>query len=465
MRTRQRILLWTGLAAIALSQWASATNYYVAASGSTPTPPWTNWEWAHTNLIEVVARTRDGDTVYVTNNATYCLTNQVNITYAITVRSWAPDGGLDRTNTILNGNYPNTTNRCVRLNHTNALVAGFTITNGCITDDSGGGVYLQRGHLRDCIVIGNRGYLPYSGGFDWQGGGGIYMGYDTGPGSVSNCIISGNICSNNGGGIIVGHGGPWIISGCTISGNTATNAAAGYGGGIQATWAQGLEIVNCVIASNYSNGRGGGVNLRYGWNRMSNCTVIGNYAARAAGGGITLETGSTSTNTVRNCLVMGNTSANPGNDFGGGIDLRNNNAIVQNCTICSNYASYGGGINCDVGNVYVENCVIWGNWPDPTQNYYISGGTPSFSNNCVQSGSALNTYGTNNIWVDPQFVGASNNNYHVLWTSPCVNAGANRDWMTSAGDLDGHSRIDRFSGIVDMGTYEYLPQGTIFFLP
>jgi len=37
--------------------------------------------------------------------------------------------------------------------------------------------------------------------------------------------------------------------------------------------------------------------------------------------------------------------------------------------------------------------------------------------------------------------------------------------MTSAADLGGHSRIDRFFGIVDMGCYEYLPQGTMYSVP
>jgi hypothetical protein len=29
-------------------------------------------------------------------------------------------------------------------------------------------------------------------------------------------------------------------------------------------------------------------------------------------------------------------------------------------------------------------------------------------------------------------------------------------------DLDGHNRIDRYSGIVDMGCYEYLPAGGLY---
>jgi hypothetical protein len=34
--------------------------------------------------------------------------------------------------------------------------------------------------------------------------------------------------------------------------------------------------------------------------------------------------------------------------------------------------------------------------------------------------------------------------------------------MNGAVDLDGHSRIDRFSGIVDMGAYEKIYEGTIY---
>ena len=34
-------------------------------------------------------------------------------------------------------------------------------------------------------------------------------------------------------------------------------------------------------------------------------------------------------------------------------------------------------------------------------------------------------------------------------------------WMADAIDLDGRCRLDRFSRQVDMGCYEYLPQGMI----
>jgi hypothetical protein len=37
--------------------------------------------------------------------------------------------------------------------------------------------------------------------------------------------------------------------------------------------------------------------------------------------------------------------------------------------------------------------------------------------------------------------------------------------MTDAVDLDGHRRLDRYSRIVDMGCYEYLPSGALITIP
>jgi len=52
---------------------------------------------------------------------------------------------------------------------------------------------------------------------------------------------------------------------------------------------------------------------------------------------------------------------------------------------------------------------------------------------------------------------------HLAQSSPCINSGTNEYWMNL--DLDGRSRIDRFSGMVDMGCYEYLPAGIMFSVP
>ena len=60
------------------------------------------------------------------------------------------------------------------------------------------------------------------------------------------------------------------------------------------------------------------------------------------------------------------------------------------------------------------------------------------------------------------FAGYGAGNYRMAQGSPCINTGTNLPWMADAVDLDGRCRLDRFSRQVDMGCYEYLPQGIIF---
>ncbi|MCX6992680.1 MAG: right-handed parallel beta-helix repeat-containing protein [Kiritimatiellaeota bacterium] len=237
----QRMLIGLGLAMALAAPWASATNYYVVASSQqpSPTPPWTNWGWAHTNLTEVVAAARDNDTVYVTNNQTYYLANQITVSYAITVRSWGPGGIYDPTNTILSGRYPNAISRHFTLNNAGATVAGLTLKKGY--ESSGGSIYLQNGLVTNCIIVSN---VTYS-----SAGGGVYM--ITGAGGVWNCTISGNWASNSsGGGVYVASGGPWWIANCTISGNSTVYG--GEGGAISAVNASTI-ISNCRIVSNLAS--------------------------------------------------------------------------------------------------------------------------------------------------------------------------------------------------------------------
>ncbi len=57
-----------------------------------------------------------------------------------------------------------------------------------------------------------------------------------------------------------------------------------------------------------------------------------------------------------------------------------------------------------------------------------------------------------NITDDPLITGLSQSDYRLKGNSPCLNAGLNISWMTSAHDLTGAPRIN--TGTVDMGAYE-----------
>ncbi len=445
--------------------WAqTTTNYYVIPSSPVATDglAWTNWATAHTNLIEVAQRARDGDTICATNLATYRLTNQVVLADGIALRSWAPDGGLDPATTVLDGNYPLTTNRCLYLNNYHASAAGFTIANGAdfghptaFGGYGGGGIMIKGGgHLANCIIASNRYYGVLDG--STEGGGGLYC-YSA-SGTVHACVISDNTSYVSGGGIKTAGGGAIAITDCTIINNTCSN----YGGGISHYGADGLKVIRCEIASNTAN-RGAGGHLAYA-GLLDQCRIIGNTSTPSGLGGGLFIGGAAM---VRNSLIYTNIST-----VGGGIYIIGG-GLIQNCTVLGNKATdasnRGGGLQVYSGTGYVENCIVWGNYSSGTRsNYYLQQGSVVLwlTNSCVpQSPAATNAFFVDCLDADPKLDdGSAAGAFGLAPDSECINRGIIRDWMLAAdaADLGGRTRVDRFSGRVDMGCYEYLLRGSIF---
>ena len=227
------------------------------------------------------------------------------------------------------------------------------------------------------------------------------------------------------------------------------------------------RIVECVFSNNYAE-YGSAIQL---WDQshaqIERCRVIGN---RAQSWGSAIYIYKYCNAFVSNCIVAYNKGCGIGIDFGcsvmlanslihhqtnvlegGGISIGNSHCRIFNCTITENYAASGGGL--DTWYCYsqprIENCIFWGNTPSEAQ---ISGTTTALVfSSCIQNG----YIGTSVLTNDPRFVNASAGDYHLLPNSPCINAGTNKDWMASATDLEGRSRI--IDDVVDMGCYE-LPQ-------
>ena len=461
MRSRyvKRVLTGLGLTMMLAVSQARATDYYVVGPGaSTPIPPYTNWATASTNLAAVAGNAGDGDTVYVTNNTTYTLTSQMTLSYSTTVRSWGADGALDPDTTILNANYPNTTNRHLVLNDAGATVAGFTLTKGSSTDGLGGSVLLYEGTLSDCNIISNYSFHRI---VDARyGGGGVHIRSATGrTGAIRNCTIADNISSNYGGGIDIfstpssGGGGPFYITNCTI----ARNSAVITGGGIAADTPGGTDVFinNCSIVSNYAGWYAGGIKLD---NRMEcvNSIIMGNVADAWEGGGVNMNAGSL----LRNCLIVRNVM----NAAKGGAGIFSNGGSIQNCTISSNTCVGSvGGFYAKSGSSYVENTIIWGNKGWHEYPNWLCGASLTLTNSCTTPDRGFDLYGAsavNTVTNDPLFVYAATNNYRLKLSSDCVNAGIYRAWMAGATDLAGWHRA--YPGEeVDIGCYENYPTGTI----
>jgi len=450
----------------------------------------------------------NGETVLVTNG-TYHLTNQITVTQSITLCSV---NGYSNTMVVGNG-----ANRCFYISCQSGrpTIDGFTITNGYANSNDfsgkGGGIFISTGNVYNCLITGNtveRGtnadwYTTGGGGvyldsmctvltcivrgnYSGYAGGGMVLGRYDGRNFISNCVIESNICDYIGGGIF-GDGtllnstivnniskseaggiyGPRIwITNCVIAGNSATN---GPGGGAELFYYS--TIADSVISNNSaggtSGGRGGGV---YFYPTAPSPQIINsvivNNSARLYGGGVYFN----QCGILKQCLIKNNSiSATGGSGCdGAGIYLRNvknYSGYCESCTIVSNMTPHrGGGIAVEGtnNNYSVSNCVVWGNIGTVAGNdVFDESGTnnsPSFRFTCANYTNF--PAGEGNITNDPQFVNFSGGNFHLKAASPCMNAGSNQDWMTNAVDFDGRQRI-RY-GIVDLGCYETIYEGTIY---
>ncbi len=379
-------------------------------------------------------------------------------------------------------------------------MSGFAICNGS-SADSGAGVY--KGNYRDlyisnCVIHANTSSTS---------GGGISKSSDFSQMLLFNCIISNNTASGGYGGGAFSSYGRLNMFDCEIVHNTSRDgggaiyvasrvetqgmiftmhgcrmehniATGGAGGGVYSYGRDGSTgiIANCTMAYNQSSGSGGGIYHRNGGGYLciSNCMLQGNESlinSSYAGGGIRIN----SPGIITGCLIVGNRAMAASGGAGGLLLETEARFFVENTTIASNSASiYAGGllVNANVTtNMVVRNTIVYGNDASSSgrSNIWLMAGTGVILTNCcvapLQNGSDQPvTPDAGNMTDDPLFAGMETGNFRLQRNSPYINAGANMPWMAGAVDLDGRRRIDRFSGLVDLGCYEYVPGGAMFSL-
>jgi hypothetical protein len=466
-RRSARTMRWwfviAGLGLLAAN--APAATWYVATNGVDTHNGTGGWDQAFATISNAVTNAASsGDTVLVSNGI-YTLTAQIIINKSLLVRSWN-NGNYDRTNTIINGNWPTTTNRCFRLWADGATIAGFTITNGCSGAASGGGITIYKGIVSNCVVAGNQSFTSSG---TRGGGGGIYV-EDNAVSSagIYDCDIYGNFASHYGGGIFVRNGTGTIVN-CTIR----NNIAATNGGGVHLyDYIASAVLSNCFILSNSATRLGGGARLSQC--RLYNCVIQYNNTTDGSGGGFQGGTGRV---LLYSCLIANN--AGPTNKGqGGGIQYYGRGTTdsleFYNCTITSNSGYQGGGLYVNgMTNMLFVNTIFWGNThfdANTTSNLYVTAVSPPSTGafyNCLLgptnfSGSSV-CFVTNCTDQDPRMIDLPGGNYRLQKGSPVINAGLNQEWMTNAVDLDGHPRLYPIFGTnVDIGAYEYyVPQGAV----
>ncbi|MFA7159522.1 MAG: hypothetical protein WC299_09485 [Kiritimatiellia bacterium] len=404
-----------------------AADRFVSLSGTNDfANKFTTWSGAATDIQWAVNAALPGETVWV-SNGTYYLTNHVFITNGILLKSFS---GTFTDTTVNGNNYAakGITNRCFYLNHSNLVVDGFTITNGYMTGANayGAGVFMAAGTLKACLVTGNT--ASNSADVTTGGGGVCASGLSS---LITNCDIIANL---------VYDAGPTSDGGGGVMLRTGAQA-----------WNSRIKFNQCPIYWS----AGGAVHCYDGTPLLVNCEIISNTAANAYNcGGVYVRLAAV----LRNCLIVGNARGNASSPAAGvGTSGAGTKVSLENCTIAGN-TGQGIGTSWHGGDFYLTNTVCYSN---TIATISTANGALVMVNSCVSSTNNM-TGGSNTTTNNPVFENYAAGNYRLSRQSPCINAGVYHAWMNTINDLDNKSRADKFSGIPDIGCYEYHPQGLMF---
>jgi len=258
------------------------------------------------------------------------------------------------------------------------------------TDSRGGGVYVVDS---DVTLEGT----TISGHDDVVTGGGVYVGENAGPVSLtmSHNVVSGNAAKTMGGGMFVGAGSLSMV-GDEISGNSFRPDATFMSGG-------GMQVQNASAS-------------------LDSVTITGNTAQNGGGlfqnGGASLD--------VTNSLIASNT----GLYLVGGMSLQNIPAgsLAGNTVTANNSPNTSSAFSITSSTMTVSNNIVAFNTgsAESSNGFTVSGGAVAFACNDVfgndgdQFGGVADPTGTDgNISEDPQFCDAGVADYTIMDTSPC----------------------------------------------
>jgi len=343
---------------------AVAATRYVNLNNPSPTPPYTNWPAAATNIQDAIDVSRPGDLILVTNglyntgsrttiDSTPCRTA---INKPVTVRSINGPEATVIEGYSVPGSFPFSLSsvRCAYLTN-GATLIGFTLANGSVQAtsylnlaDLGGGAYCESSSavLSNCVIMN---CAAYAGG-GAQGG------------AFFHCLITNCVAHIGGGGADSA-----ILDRCEVIWNTSDYFAGGL---------YYCQATNCNISYNlglFGGGAFGG--------SVSQCTVCGNYAptspdlAGGYGGGLNEVD-------ANNSIIYYNFAD------AGGVDTVN--GMFTNC--CSSSLPDGSG-NITNAPIFIDSI-------DFPSNFHLQSNSP-----CIDAGENAFAPGPEDLDSRPRIVG------------------------------------------------------------
>jgi len=263
---------------------------------------------------------------------------------------------------------------------------------------------------------------------------------------VENGKTSGSDYPNQHGGGFMLDNSNAVIEHCTLKHNEATADDNGMGGAIYAiNTSSQTEIKDCLFTNNHSYGEGGAIKLT-GDNGLliSNCEFYDNTVLY--GGGAICLYGCYDTK-IDHSLFIGNQT---NYSSGGALYIEGycTRVVITNSTLYDNQALGGDGGAADVvfSEASFTNSIIYNNNGYYSNNIYLDFGYAeiNYCNTPMPDGAT----GSHNINTNPLFVDASNHDYNLQETSPCIDAGIDFLTITTA--------YNEVITVVDMDPSEYI---------
>lgn len=247
--------------------------------------------------------------------------------------------------------------------------------------------------------------------------------------------------------------------GAVLEGFTVTNGKALDGAGIHCKGSTVL-IRDCTISWNTASMSGGGIFCYSAVPTIRDCRILGNDAGRS-GGGINAtksDPGLSVNNAISNNLATA---------YGGGVYAADASTRMVNDSLYGNHALMGGGGLCSGYNGTTEavNTILWNDEAPQGKEIWVgtvakpstlamrySDVEGSQAQAYVDKGCTLN-FGPGMIDHDPWFADPNRDDLHILYFSPCRQAGDPTDPDLPDLDMEGDPRIAE--GAVDMGADEF----------